>query len=191
MNALILDGTIEKTAFSDRSLEALQEVLDKQSIHSETVVLRDHTIAYCRGCFDCWVKTPGICVINDEARDITRKMIQSDLIVYFTPIVFGGYSHFLKAQLDRSICLVLPTFGKFHGEIHHKKRYETYPSILGVGLLSDSESVQADLFREHIYRNSLNFHCSRAESVILKSNFDYPKMTQTIGEVLSDMEVSA
>ncbi len=191
MNALILDGSIEKTAFGERSLEALQEVLDKQSITSETVVLREQTIAYCRGCFDCWIKTPGICVINDEARDITRKMIQSDLIVYFTPIVFGGYSHFLKAQLDRSICLVLPTFGKFHGEIHHNKRYENYPSILGVGLVSDNETEQADLFREHIHRNSLNFHCRHAESAILQSTFDYQKITQTIGEALVLMEVSA
>ena len=191
MNALILDGTIESTAFGDRSLEALQEVFDKQSISSETVVLREQMIAYCRGCFDCWVKTPGICVINDEARNITRKMIQSDLIVYFTPIVFGGYSHFLKAQLDRSICLVLPTFGKFHGEIHHKKRYEIYPSILGVGLLSDSEPAQADLFREHIYRNSLNLHSPIIASVTLQSDFDYQKITQTIGEALVDMEVSA
>ena len=191
MNALILDGTIEKSAFGDRSLEALQEVLDRQSIPFETVVLREQTIAYCRGCFDCWIKTPGICVINDEARDITRKMIQSDLIVYFTPIVFGGYSHFLKAQLDRSICLVLPTFGKFHGEIHHNKRYENYPSILGVGLLSDNEIEQADFFREHIHRNSLNLHSPCAKSAIIHSDFDYQKMTQTIGEALVDMEVSA
>lgn len=191
MNALILDGTIEKTVFGDRSLEALQEVFDKQSIPSETVVLRELSIAHCRGCFDCWIKTPGICIIEDEARDITRKMIQSDLLVYFTPIFFGGYSQFLKAQLDRSICLILPMFGKFHGETHHKKRYETYPSLLGIGLLSDNETEQADLFREHIYRNSLNLHSPHAESVILQSNFDYQKMTQTIGEALSDMEVFA
>jgi hypothetical protein len=191
MNALILDGTIEKTAFGDRSLEALQEVFDKHSIPSETVVLRERTIAHCRGCFDCWIKTPGICIIDDEARDITRKIIQSDLVVYFTPVLFGGYSHFLKAQLDRSIGLLLPTFGKFHGEIHHKKRYEAYPSLLGVGLLTDNEPKQADLFREHIHRNSLNLHNPRAESVILQPNFDYSKMTQTIGEVLSDMEVFA
>lgn len=191
MNALILDGTIEKTAFGDRSLEALQEVFDKQSIPSETVVLRERTIAYCRGCFDCWIKTPGICIIDDEARDITRKMIQSDLIVYFTPILFGGYSHFLKAQLDRSICLVHPKFGKFHGEIHHRKRYESYPSILGVGLLSDNEPEQADLFREHIYRNSLNLHSPSIASVTLQSDFDYQKMTKTIGEALVNMEVSA
>ena len=191
MNALILDGLIEKTAFGERSLEALQEVFDKNSILSETVVLRERIIAHCRGCFGCWIKTPGICVIEDDARDITRKMIQSDLLVYFTPVLFGGYSQFLKAQLDRSICLILPMFGKFHGETHHKKRYETYPSLLGVGLLSDNETEQADLFREHIYRNSLNLHSPHAESVILQSKFEYQELTQMIGEVLSNMEVFA
>ncbi|MGY5873523.1 MAG: flavodoxin family protein [Candidatus Thorarchaeota archaeon] len=191
MNALILDGTTEVSPFSERSLEALQEILDKNSISFEVITLREKTISHCRGCFKCWIKTPGICTIDDDARDITRKMIQSDLVVFFTPIHFGGYSRFLKAQLDRSICLVLPMFGKFNGEIHHKKRYETYPSILGIGLLTEENSESADLFREHVYRNSLNLHSPQVTTIILHPDLEYARITSTASDALLDMEVLA
>ena len=191
MNALILDGTSEVSPFSERSLEALQEILDKHSISYEVISLREKTIAHCRGCFGCWVKTPGICTIDDDARDITRKMIQSDLVVFFTPIRFGGYSHLLKAQLDRSICLILPMFGKFNGEIHHKKRYETYPSILGIGLLEEENSEYAVLFDENVRRNSLNLHSPHISTITLYPDFDYRMITSAANDALVDIEVLA
>lgn len=191
MNALILDGTTETTPFSERSLEALQAIFDNHSISHEIVTLREKTISHCRGCFGCWIKTPGECIIDDDARDITRRMIQVDLVVYFTPIHFGGYSHLLKVQLDRSICLILPMFGKFHGEIHHKKRYERYPSIFGIGLLDEENSKLAELFREHVYRNSLNLHSPHVTTVTLYPNFEYNEISSTVTDALLDMEVLA
>ncbi len=191
MNALILDGTPEKTPFSERSLESLQAIFENHSISYENVTLREKTISHCRGCFGCWIKTPGECVIDDDARDITRKMIQSDLVVFFTPIHFGGYSHLLKAQLDRSIGLVLPMFGKFNGEIHHQKRYETYPSIFSIGLLEEENPESAALFHEHVYRNSLNLHSPHVTSVTLYPDFEYSKITSTASDALISMDVLA
>jgi multimeric flavodoxin WrbA len=191
MKVLILDGSIEKTSFSERALEVLHEVFDRLAIASEIITLREKKISYCRGCFGCWVKTPGVCVIHDDALDISRRMIQSDLVVYLTPILFGGYSHLLKAQLDRSIGLVLPYFGKFHGEVHHKKRYDTYASILGIGLQEETNQVQADLFAEHISRNSRNLHCPQADSVVLHSGLQYQDMLKVIGDAIESMEVSS
>jgi len=47
-------------------------------------------IAACVGCFGCWVKTPGNCVIDDYGRETTRKAIQSDLMVGLIPVTFGA-----------------------------------------------------------------------------------------------------
>ncbi|MHA2001037.1 MAG: hypothetical protein ACTSVU_02975 [Promethearchaeota archaeon] len=54
-------------------------------------------------------------------------------MIYFTPITFGGYSSTLKKALDRQICILSPYFRKVNGEIHHKKRYNKYPSLIGIG----------------------------------------------------------
>jgi multimeric flavodoxin WrbA len=53
--------------------------------------------------FGCWVKAPGECVIDDGARSAAKKLVPSDLAVFLSPIVFGGYSYELKKVLDRQI----------------------------------------------------------------------------------------
>ena len=85
----------------------------------------------CIGCFGCWVQTPGECLIDDAARQIAPAIIGSDLVIYLTPVTFGGYSSELKKALDRCICLILPFFTKIDGEMHHKPRYDRYPGCSG------------------------------------------------------------
>jgi multimeric flavodoxin WrbA len=35
--------------------------------------LRELAIAPCTGCFGCWTRTPGECVVEDSARDILDR----------------------------------------------------------------------------------------------------------------------
>ena len=84
--------------------------------------LSEIRISDCLGHFKCWTKNPGICTIDDASRDITRKMMSGDLLVFLTPMVFGGYSYHLKKAVDRLIPNVLPFFERIDGEIHHAKR---------------------------------------------------------------------
>jgi hypothetical protein len=99
----------------------------------EPHVLRDLEIAFCVGCFGCWERNPGECLVDDAARDLARAMIQSELVVYLTPVTFGGYSSQLKKAVDRVICLLHPHFTKVHNETHHIARCARYPRLLGVG----------------------------------------------------------
>ncbi len=83
---------------------------------AENLILRDIDIAPCVGCFGCWLQTPGISLIDDAAREVTRKIMGSDLVAYVTPITFGGYLSDLKKALDRSIGLISPFFTRIGGE---------------------------------------------------------------------------
>src|SRR5690606_3517069 len=102
----------------------------------QTWTLRDEKVAYCLGCFECWTKSPGICRIDDAGRAIAASIIAGDLVVYLTPVTFGGYSSALKKAVDRSICLVSPFFTQIDGEVHHQPRYDRYPALLGIGVLA-------------------------------------------------------
>jgi multimeric flavodoxin WrbA len=73
------------------------------------------TVAPCQGDFDCWVKTPGVCRVHDEARSIAQAMHDADLVLAVTPITFGGYLSDLKKVLDRMICLIEPFVEKREG----------------------------------------------------------------------------
>jgi multimeric flavodoxin WrbA len=124
----------------------------------ESLRLRDLTIAYCKGCFGCWVKTPGVCPTRDDAASVTRSFVRSDLAVLLTPVVFGGYSSELKKALDRSAGLVLPFFTRVNGEVHHQARYQRYPALLAIGVVDGTDEVEERVFASLVARNAINLH---------------------------------
>ena len=48
-------------------------------------------IAHCVGCFGCWTKTPGRCVIRDDATKVYPCIAESDTLLYVSHIRYGGY----------------------------------------------------------------------------------------------------
>jgi len=131
--------------------------------------LHEKKIVPCLGCFGCWVKTPGICVIDDDGREVARLAVESDLLVFLTSITFGGYSSHLKKAVDRMIPIVSPFFLKREGEIHHKPRYARYPHLRIVGVLSRPDEESEKIFKSLVARNARNFHGpSIAAKVILQ-----------------------
>lgn len=170
MKAVVLNGS-EK---GDNALNTVYEIITDElkgiGWEVESFILHDTKIAHCLGCFGCWVKTPGICVIDDAGREVARKVIQSDLTVFLTPVTFGGYSSELKKALDRLIPLISPFFMKIEGEVHHKPRYERYPRLMGVGVLPHPDEESEGLFKTLIGRNAINFRGpAHAGGVVLSS----------------------
>jgi multimeric flavodoxin WrbA len=125
----------------------------------ERLHLRDLTIAYCKGCFGCWVKTPGVCPTRDDAGAVTRSFVRSDLAVLVTPVVFGGCSSELKKALDRSAGIVLPFFTRIHGEVHHQARYQHREPGLAVAGNASRRSPACDrkTFRSVVHRAARPF----------------------------------
>jgi len=158
VKAIVLNGIGQAHRNLDYVGEIAVDELHRLGCSVKSTFLRDLAIAPCMGCFGCWVQTPGVCLIDDAAREVTRKMIQSDLVVYLTPITFGGYSSDLKKVLDRSIGLISPFFTKIDGEVHHRKRYAQAPKLLGVGIAHEPDEESARIFKALIDRNAINMH---------------------------------
>ncbi len=115
----------------------------------------------------------------------------SDLIVYVTPIVFGGYSYQLKKVLDRQICGILPFFKNVNGEIHHPQRYEKIGKLAAIGVLPEPEHRSEEIFKTLLYRNSLNKQASHHAAAIVYDK-DAPKeVKEKICSLLSQVEVHA
>jgi multimeric flavodoxin WrbA len=165
--ALILNGAESDEAPENALSSNLVSALTKNDWDIESIPLRDMDIAYCCGLFYCWTKTPGICAKDDFARDVAKKIVESQLLIFVTPIIFGGYSWQLKKALDRIICIISPYFTNINGETHHHKRYETYPDILGVGIDHYNDRANQETFRRLVGRNALNFHCQNYHAEIL------------------------
>ena len=171
MKALVLNGFDEDSGVPETILKAVQLELSNAGAETKTLDLRDLRIGYCVGCFGCWTKTPGICVIDDDARDIAENIVNSDVVVYLTPVTFGGYSSLLKEALDRTACVLLsPFFTKIDGEIHHKKRYYKYHHIVAVGLLPEMNEECERIFKTVVSRNAINLYSpGYSAGVVIKS----------------------
>ena len=154
MKTLILNGS----RANDLQAVKVTNALHKHLPDAETIILREQKIGNCAGDFFCWVRNPGMCNTNDDNRIIAEKIIQSDLVIYLTPVTFGGYSSELKRMVDHQIQNILPFFANVNGEIHHQKRYNHYPNVLTIGWM-DEPNMQAEaIFRHLVHRNAINMY---------------------------------
>ncbi len=163
MNIVILNGNPDanQTTF-DAYLQRLSDRLTPAH-EVTTLALREMEIKYCIGCFGCWVKTPGECIIEDDSRTVRRAVIHSDLVLFASPVIMGFYSALLKKVADKFIPLIHPYITVDQGEAHHKPRYETYPLV---GLLlekgEDTDDKDIEIITDIHQRTALNFKSSLA-----------------------------
>jgi hypothetical protein len=126
----------------------------------------------CRGCFNCWLRTPGRCSTRDDQDLVIAHHARSELLVLITPVVFGGYGFHLKKSLDRSIPILLPFFEKVKGELHHPMRYALETRRLAaVGVLPEPDPESERIFHEVVRRHSINLH-ARPASVVVREAED-------------------
>ncbi len=116
--------------------DLLVSSLEDLGAEVERIVVRDLSVRACTGCFGCWTKTPGQCVIDDDARSIAERVVASDVYAIVSPVSFGSLGSLAKSVNDRLICLVLPHFTMIDGEVHHRPRYDRYPKLLALGTMS-------------------------------------------------------
>lgn len=65
----------------------------------EKVSLEGKTIQFCKGCMAC--QKLGHCVINDDVNAIMAKVLDSDVVVWATPIYYYEMSGQMKTLIDR------------------------------------------------------------------------------------------
>ena len=65
----------------------------------EFITLKDKQISFCKGCLVC--QQTGKCVIKDDVTKIIDKVIDSDIVVWATPIYYYEMSGQMKVLIDR------------------------------------------------------------------------------------------
>jgi multimeric flavodoxin WrbA len=91
------------------------------------------------------VKTPGECVKRDDSALVCRAAIESDLLLFASPMKMGFTSALLKRATDQMIPLISPYFVIEGGEVHHLQRYAKRPLyglLLGAESDTDAEDIE-------------------------------------------------
>jgi multimeric flavodoxin WrbA len=107
MKILVLNGSPKKKSDTFRLTDAFLKGLNRNNEHEIRVIdVINKKISPCRGCFGCWQKLEGHCVIVDDQNEILDLYRDSDIIIWSFPLYCYGMPSHLKAVLDRTIPLV-------------------------------------------------------------------------------------
>ena len=149
MKAFILSDGEFATGQYHRLSTAVKRSLADKGFEIAEKQLEPEELKYCVGCFGCWVKTPGRCVLRDAMDDINRTAMNSDVVVYLAPLVFGQFSANMKSALDRWIPNILPFFiVRADGSTMHPARYAKNPRIVMIAYGDGLTAEDTDLFRD-------------------------------------------
>ena len=106
MKILGIGGSPRKNGNTDILLNEAINGAKRSDVNAEILYLRDFNISYCLGCFSCIKK--GECAIKDDMTIVKDKMIESDGIMFATPVYFWSMSGQMKVFLDRTMPLRFP-----------------------------------------------------------------------------------
>ncbi len=130
----------------------------------------------CVACNKCGMN--GDCVFNDDFNFIKENIVDSDMVVFATPMYYFGISAQLKAVIDR--------FYSINGKIHTPKK-----SAL-ILTYADTSDKEAEPIKKH-YEVLLNYLGWQDVGQIIASgvwtegsvnNTDYPKQAYELGKSL-------
>lgn len=113
-----------KKSNTDRILDPLLAGANKAGADVEKLYARKIGLKPCLGCFDCWLKTPGVCAQKDEWAFVLGKMAEADLIVYATPVYAFNMTVYMKTLFDRIGMLAIQPYSMMTDDGYvHPARY--------------------------------------------------------------------
>lgn len=165
MKAFIISDNEYRTETFQRLERLVHTFLSERGFDIGEAKIEKDELGYCMGCFGCWVKKPGECVINDRMASINRSFINSDAVFYLSPIVYGQFSCNIKNTLDRWLPNVLPFFiTRKDGSTMHPARYKEYPAQIIIGYGDELTDDERNLF------SRINKHRSSPNIMIYQGN---------------------
>lgn len=139
------------------------ELIEKHIDSSDAVLVNANLInQYCIGCFGCWLKNPGTCVIKDDFQDMGKKLSEVNELVVISKATFGSYSSAVKNVLDRSISYLLPFFEIRNGEMHHGERYHNDLKITAV-FYGNMTVAEKNTSKDLVKANAINLNATLGE----------------------------
>ncbi|WP_122641649.1 NAD(P)H-dependent oxidoreductase [Luxibacter massiliensis] len=114
-------------------------------------------ITNCVGCFGCWTKTPGKCVIRDDAVKVYPYIAKSDTLIYISRTRYGGYDTIMKTMLERAIPIQQAFIRMLDGETHHVQRSVSLKNAIIIAY-GEMNAEEKEVFEKLIERNAKNMN---------------------------------
>jgi len=159
---VIYDGQLdENTPEFEKYIATLQNRLDDEGYNVSCYKLRNMKLAFCLGCFNCWLKTPGLCVAKDDGDILRKAWIDADLVIFASPLETGFSSSLIKTMVDKFLPLILPFIQIKDKEMQHYHRYDHF-SPLACIFAPDKKDTIEDLQINYNWIERVAYHTGEA-----------------------------
>ena len=100
MKILILKGSPHKNGTTNAIVnEFIKGAKANKNNIIEEIDVAHASIHPCKGCDNCMMNGP--CIQKDDGEMILKKILESNLVVFVTPVYYFGFSARLKTLIDR------------------------------------------------------------------------------------------
>ena len=203
MNILVLNGSPRGSR--SNSLKLTNAFLDGftsvSKAETEIIEIYKLNLHPCLGCFSCWNKTPGRCVIDDDMKGIIDKIISADMVIFSFPLYYFSLPSQLKMLIDRLLPLSLPFMQKNSESGGHPSRYDMgnkkYVMISTCGFYTaqgNYDAVNAQFDRIYGKGNYTGIYCGQGELFSVpqlhKRTCEYLEYVKTAGREYASGRIS-
>lgn len=153
---------------------------------TENIFLSDYHITQCQGCFACWFKTPGKCVMQDDMAKLLQKYNESDIVCFATPVYTWNMTALLKNFVDRLAPLKSPKIKEANGNFDlqdSKAKTQKFVIISNCGFPGDNNF---DVLRAAVASCNPSLEIYRNCGKLLKSK--KPEIAETVAQWLNVVE---
>lgn len=151
MKIAILNGSPRANGSTAAMVGAFCEAAQAAGHEVEVVKVGSMKIAGCLGCEYCHTKGEGKCIQQDDMAKVMPAYLESDMIVYASPIYYFGMSAQIMAAMQRVYCIGKPakatkaalllasgSNGVYDGSIGTYKAMTSYLGLEDMGIITAS-----------------------------------------------------
>lgn len=136
---------------------------------SYQMIENNGNIHHCIGCFNCWVRTPGKCIISDGYEEMGRYLSTCAELIIISECFYGSTSPFIKNVMDRAISYIHPAFCIRNGEMHHKRRYDNKIKLTAYFYGEAVTATERETACKLIKANAVNYDGEADQIIFLKN----------------------
>ncbi len=187
MNVLVINGSPRVEAGNTQAILTPFLVGVRESgAKVEIINLARKKIKSCIGCFQCYAKSPGVCIHDDDMPAIQDRLSSSDILVLATPLYIDGMTGLCKVFVDRLVTFLDPHFLVEGSRVYHPLRRKFPGRMFLVSVCGYPGLHNFDPLVEHFKRVCLNMGSDYCGALLRPAAFSlllgkkYPELLKNV-----------
>lgn len=127
------------------------------------VIDRTWHIGCCKGCFTCWLKTPGKCVIEDDCQNIGELFAELRQLILISRCTYGSYSSFIKKVLERMVSYPLSAMKLADQKTEQKDCHKEHMQLKAILYGDDMTEAEQKAATELLHANAQSYRADTVE----------------------------